>query len=228
MVGVHSQTEQHAQVFSEKFGMPLFIDLTSIPADCDVYFLGVSDNAISEVSALLNVKGVVVHCSGLLAINVLDPKNHRGVFWPIQSLNKDLYADFSQVPICIEASDEINLRILESLADRITRKARFISTKQRQTLHLSAVMANNFSNHLFVLAKDYLHQHNLNFQDLMPLIQETFRKITIMDPALVQTGPAARNDVNTMLLHEEMLRNNQELLKIYKTMSESIRIKHST
>jgi predicted short-subunit dehydrogenase-like oxidoreductase (DUF2520 family) len=126
------------------------------------------------------------------------------------------------VPICVEASDEMSLRILESLADKITKVPIFISEEKRKKLHIAAVFANNFTNHLFVLSKDFLHKNNLDFNLLMPLIQETVKKLSSIDPHLAQTGPASRKDLNTMYQHKLILENEEELLTIYQTISRSI------
>jgi predicted short-subunit dehydrogenase-like oxidoreductase (DUF2520 family) len=222
MVGVYSKTQENTMAFSQKFKTAHYPDLKSIPNDCDVYFLGVNDSEICAVSQELDVNGIVIHCSGFLSIDLLNKHKNRGVFWPIQTLSKDHYSNFSDVPICVEASDEMSLRILESLADKITKVPIFISEEKRKKLHIAAVFANNFTNHLFVLSKDFLHKNNLDFNLLMPLIQETVKKLSSIDPHLAQTGPASRKDLNTMYQHKLILENEEELLTIYQTISRSI------
>lgn len=226
MVGVFSKTSENAIAFSQKFKTTRYPDLKSIPVDCDVYFLGVNDSEIYAVSQELEVNGIVVHCSGFLSIDLLKKHKNRGVFWPIQTLSKDHYSNLADVPICIEASDEMSLRILESLADKITKVPIFISEDQRKKLHIAAVFANNFTNHLFVLSQEFLHKNNLDFSMLMPLIQETVKKLSSINPQLAQTGPASRKDENTMNQHKLILEQEEELLTIYKTLSKSISEHH--
>lgn len=226
MLGVFSRTKENALAFSQKFKIPHYHDLISIPIDCDVYFLGVNDSEIYAVSQGLEVNGIVVHCSGFLSLNLLSKHKNRGVFWPIQTLSKDHYVNFSEVPICIEASDEMSLRILESLADKITKNLVFIDQEQRKKLHIAAVFANNFTNHLFVLTQEFLSKNQLDFSILKPLIQETVKKLSSLDPQLAQTGPASRKDENTMNQHRIILEKEEELLIIYNTLSKSISEHH--
>jgi len=59
-----------------------------------------------------------------------------------------------------------------------------------------------------------------------PLILETADKIKEHSPADVQTGPAVRNDDQTMQKHLQMLNNNPKLQEIYRLLSQDI-IKNS-
>ncbi|MBP7512349.1 MAG: DUF2520 domain-containing protein [Bacteroidia bacterium] len=222
MVGVYSATVNNSLYFSKKFNISQFKDIKDIPTNCDVYFLGVNDSQISIVSQELKVNGIVIHCSGFLSKNLVSNHKNNGVFWPIQSLSKEHYANFSNVPICIEASDDFSLRILETLADKISKRPLFIDEQKRKILHVSAVFANNFTNHLFVLINEFLNGNHLEFDILMPIIQETSQKLTYLNPKLAQTGPASRNDLNTMAQHQSILSKYPELLDIYKILSKSI------
>ncbi len=220
--GVYSKTLSHAKEFSTLFNIPCVDDLAEVPSDCDVYILAVSDQAIEEVSNQIEVNGIVVHCSGMESISVLNKHKQSGVFWPIQTFSNNYYADFSNSPICIESNDSNDLRILEFLSDKIGAKTIFVSEIQRQQLHLSAVLVNNFSNHLFVLAQKFLEENDLPFEILKPLIHETVSKLEILSPSLAQTGPALRNDLGTLQKHQELLAHHPSLLSIYKLLSESI------
>jgi len=220
--GVYSKTLSHAKEFSTLFKIPCIADLADIPADCDVYILAVSDQAIEEVSNQLEVKGIVVHCSGMESITVLNKHKQTGVFWPIQTFSNNYYANFSNNPICIESNDANDLSVLEFLSDKIGANAIFVSEIQRQQLHLSAVLVNNFTNHLFVLAQKFLEENDLPFEILKPLIHETVSKLEMLSPSLAQTGPALRNDLGTLQKHQELLAHHPSLLSIYKLLSESI------
>ncbi|HSR38992.1 MAG TPA: DUF2520 domain-containing protein, partial [Phnomibacter sp.] len=92
----------------------------------------------------------------------------------------------------------------------------------------SAVMVNNFSNHLYTLAKDYCAQHELDFKLLLPLIKETVERLEAGDPTDWQTGPAIRNDEATMQQHLQLLESNPTLTNIYRLFSESIRAYYSS
>lgn len=59
---------------------------------------------------------------------------------------------------------------------------------------------------------------------MLPLIEETTRKIHFLTPEEAQTGPARRNDRNIIEDHLHMLENEPELAEIYRNISRSIRM----
>ena len=66
-------------------------------AEADVYIISVSDNAIAEVSANLPFQNrLVVHTSGSSELSVLDSKNRKGVFYPLQTFSKSKEIDLSE------------------------------------------------------------------------------------------------------------------------------------
>ena len=60
---------------------------------------------------------------------------------------------------------------------------------------------------------------------MKPLINETVNKIHKLDPSKAQTGPARRNDLSIMKMHENML-ENKNIKLLYKTISEMIKQKY--
>jgi hypothetical protein len=73
------------------------------------------------------------------------------------------------------------------------------------------------------LAQEILASQQLDFELLRPLISETANKVQLALPLQVQTGPAIRNDQETLKKHEELLSKQPDLLNIYKTLSDSIK-----
>lgn len=190
--------------------------------DAQLYVLAVSDLAIKEVSGLLQTrKGLVVHTSGGVTIDVLQTIR-KGVFYPLQTFTKGKVLEFSTIPICLEALNEEDYQLLEKLATSISSSVQRVSSEQRKTLHLAAVFANNFSNHMFHIAKEICERDGLDFQLLTPLITETVDKIRLLNPKVAQTGPARRNDIETMQRHLDGLDSAIDK-KIYQIVSESIR-----
>ena len=190
--------------------------------DADMYLIAVSDVAIKSVSQILkHKKGIVAHTSGSVSMEEIQQKR-KGVFYPLQTFSKDKEIDFSKIPICIEASNEEDLVKLMSLSNLLTESVYEVSSKQRKKLHLAAVFANNFSNHLFQITQEICETEKLPFELLKPLILETAEKLQYLSPKDAQTGPARRNDVITMQKHLEELKNPIQK-KIYQLLSESIR-----
>ena len=74
--------------------------------EADVYIICVSDNAIATVSNQLQFENrLVVHTSGSTDFDVLDAKNKRGVFYPLQTFSKNKTVDFTEIPICLETEN---------------------------------------------------------------------------------------------------------------------------
>lgn len=186
----------------------------------DVYLLAVSDSAIANVALQLK-EGLIVHCSGSTSIDRLPAAGRRGVFYPLQTFSKDLKVNFENIPLCLEAENEVDYQVLEDLAHCISGKAYRVSSGQRLGLHLAAVFVNNFTNHLFHVGHTICEQKGLSFDMLLPLIDETIHKLKYMPPFEAQTGPARRNDIHTQQVQLEQL-ENKVYQDIYKTISESI------
>ncbi|MGI9548247.1 MAG: Rossmann-like and DUF2520 domain-containing protein [Flavobacteriaceae bacterium] len=186
----------------------------------DIYLLAVSDSAIESVAR--NIKdGLVVHCSGSTSIDRLPTTASRGVFYPLQTFSKEMQVNLENIPLCLEAENEADYQILEVLARTISGRAYRVNSEKRLGLHLAAVFVNNFTNHLFQVGQTICEQKGLSFDMLLPLIDETIRKINLISPFEAQTGPARRNDVHIQQLQLEEL-ENKAYQAIYKTISESI------
>lgn len=190
--------------------------------EADVYLIAVSDTAIGEVSKKLsNKNGLVVHTSGTCTMDVLSPNLRKGVFYPLQSFTKGKQIDFTEIPICLEATQEDDLIVLDSLAHIISDKVFHISSEQRKTIHLAAVFVNNFTNHLYQIGSEICAEKNIPFELLHPLIKETADKISTLNPHKAQTGPARRGDLMTIDEHLNLL-SNKTNKEIYALLSNSI------
>lgn len=190
--------------------------------EADLYIIAVSDSAIAEVSKQLPFENrLVVHTSGAASMTTLDPKNKRGVFYPLQTFTKNKEIDFSQIPLCLETADFNDYKTLELAAKSISNALYSIDSEQRKALHVAAVFVNNFTNHLYQLGQDICKEHQVPFEILKPLIQETAEKIKTLEPIDAQTGPAKRNDSSTIDAHLAYLTNENQL-NIYKTLTQSI------
>ena len=194
--------------------------------ESDVYIICVNDDSIAEVSNKIPSEGkLVVHTSGSTPYNSLNDKNRRGVFYPLQTFSKSQKLNYSEIPICIEAENVKDLETLKKLSQDLNCKHYEINFEERKTLHLAAIISNNFTNFLFGISKEIIDSKNLDFNILKPLINETVNKIHKLDPIKAQTGPARRNDVNIMKMHENMLKN-EEIKSLYMLISKMIKEKY--
>ena len=206
---------------------PLF-DFNKITSDyddltpADLYIIAVSDDAIANVSSQLPFKNrLVVHTSGSVAINSLDAKNRKGIFYPLQTFTKNKAVDFRQIPICLESENESDFELLKKVAESISNAVFKIDSQQRKALHVSAVFVNNFVNHLYQIGQEICEENKVPFEILKPLLLETANKVMTLAPKEAQTGPAKRNDTVTIATHLDFL-SNENQSTIYKILTQSI------
>jgi predicted short-subunit dehydrogenase-like oxidoreductase (DUF2520 family) len=195
-----------------------------IRKDADFYLVAVADDAITDVAKHVRVPGkVVAHTAASVKMDVLkNMSHHYGVFYPLQSLRRDVKT-LPEIPIFIDASDEVTKRKLEQLADSISHnKVVIASDSTRLKMHVAAVIVSNFTNHLYKLAEDYCKKEGIDFNQFIPLIEETAHRVKTISPAKAQTGPAIRHDEPTIQQHLALLEKYPKLKKIYELMTESI------
>jgi predicted short-subunit dehydrogenase-like oxidoreductase (DUF2520 family) len=189
----------------------------------DVYVLAVADGAISKVAQELPpLQGLVVHTSGATSIDALRPKEHIGVFYPLQTFTHGLTPDFREIPICVEAQHIEDEALLVTLASHISQNVRKIASSERKILHLCAVFVNNFTNFMYQIGHEICDDHHLDSTLLYPLIQETAKKACLVSPFMAQTGPARRGDQKTMHAHLDLL-DKEEHKQLYILMSNAIK-----
>lgn len=196
-------------------------------SSADLFILAVSDDAIAEVAQQIKLprESVVVHTSGGQPLSVLAGASTQqiGVFYPLQTFSKRQAIDFQRVPICLEANSKEVLDKLTKLAKRVSNKVQAIDSEQRAVLHVAAVFANNFINHLLRMSEQLLHDRQLDTTLLHPLIQETVAKALEISPAQAQTGPARRHDEQTIAHHLDYLQTRDpSYAAVYKTLTAHI------
>lgn len=190
--------------------------------EADCYIISVPDDAVHKLSESIPFSDrLVVHTSGSVSMEQLNSKNRRGVFYPLQTFSKERAVDFSQVPVCIEAENTSDLKVLNELASSVSKSVFEVNSDKRKQLHLAAVFVCNFVNHLYQIGYDLSENNGIPFSILKPLINETAAKIENANPKDMQTGPAKRNDLHTIEKHLNLL--EQPLQKeIYQLLSQSI------
>jgi len=194
----------------------------SLLKDSDLYIISVSDDAIASVSNSLFLKDkLVAHTSGSVAMEDLSDSNRKAVFYPLQTLSKKKEVNFKEVPLCIEAQNEADLKLLNEVAKNISDKVFEVNSEQRKSLHVAAVFVSNFVNHLYKIGSDICDEHNVPFEILKPLILETAKKVQVLAPNDAQTGPAKRNDTSTINKHLTIL-SDENQKDIYKILTKSI------
>jgi predicted short-subunit dehydrogenase-like oxidoreductase (DUF2520 family) len=224
---VYSRSEISARQLAESIGVPWCCDLKNIIQTADLYIISVTDSVIEIIAKELRVSGgMVVHTSGFEPMSTIkDVSENFGVFYPLQTFSKNKSVDFLTIPVCIEANNEDNLKLLEDLARSFTTDVRYINSEKRKIIHLAAVFTSNFTNAMYAVAEEILLNADIPFDILKPLIRETADKIMQLNPAEAQTGPARRMDVETMREHISMLENGNHR-ELYEKISSLIQKKY--
>jgi predicted short-subunit dehydrogenase-like oxidoreductase (DUF2520 family) len=194
-------------------------------ADSDACLVCVSDDAIVSVIAQLKPGNcLLMHTAGSVPMDVFrNYATNYGVLYPLQTFTKGRPLDYSQIPFLTEANTTENLKLINQIASSISNLAMEADSIQRLYIHLAAIFASNFSNHMFALAEKLAGEYKMSFDLLKPLIAETTAKALEMSPQKAQTGPAARGNTKIIEKHLELLKNNPRLQELYRLISEDIR-----
>ena len=223
---VYSKTYKSASLLSAAVGGSPVTDLNEISSAADAYIISVKDSAIADIVPVL-CKGredkVFLHTAGSVSIDVFKGMaEHYGVFYPLQTFSKFKILDFNRIPCFVEANDARSSFVLSKLANEMSSRVYALSSPDRKYLHLAAVFACNFVNHCYEISSEILGKYRIPFDVMLPLIDETARKVHAMPPIEAQTGPAARYDQNIIRTQSDMLKDNPLFRQIYECMSISI------
>lgn len=195
--------------------------LTRLP---DLFLICVSDDAIERVGAeCIETGAFVAHTSGSTALDVFgDHSDHAGVFYPLQTFSRNNPMDYRTISFFIEGASVEMERRLSALAQKISGRWQIADSESRKLIHIAAVFSCNFANHMWAISHSLLKEQKIDFKILLPLIEETFRKLGSMDPVQAQTGPAKRLDRTTIDKHLAALGKKPFEQEIYERISENI------
>lgn len=223
---VYSRTMENAAALADIVGGSPTNDISNVNPEADVYIISIKDSAISEiVPALCKEKEekVFLHTAGSVPMNVFEGMTlHYGVLYPMQTFTKNNPVDFNGIPCFVEGNDDMAFETAYNLASNISSHVYPLDSKARKNLHLAAVFACNFVNHCYEISSEILSKHNIPFDVMLPLIDETARKVHTLAPLEAQTGPAVRYDENVIRMQSDMLKDNPMFKQIYESMSLSI------
>lgn len=226
VVQVYSRTEESASRLATMVGAQPTTDITTITNSADVYIISVKDSVISDILPSLcknREDKVFLHTAGSIAMDVFAGlASHYGVMYPMQTFSKEREVNFLEIPCFIEANDDTAMAFIRSLATSLSDRVILLSSEQRRFLHLAAVFACNFANHCYAVSADILKEHSIPFDVMLPLIDETARKVHSLNPVTAQTGPAVRYDENVINKQTDMLSDSPLYRHIYEAISTSI------
>lgn len=223
IVQVYNRTTATANKLAPLLNAEVISSPKEINQAVEMIIIAVSDDAIAGISEEIpHSDALVVHTSGTRSITDVAQHNRHGVFYPLQTISGEHPVDFTQVPFCIEGSSNDVHDLLVASCVEWGIRSYSIDSKQREMLHVAAVIANNFTNHLLGKSFDLLRKNDIEPDILYPLIFETVRRATHGNPHEVQTGPAVRGDQKTIERHLQKLIHTPELQEIYSLITQSI------
>ena len=192
----------------------------------EIFILAVKDSAITEVAdeVILPEGSILVHTSGAMPLDILgySSASYTGILYPLQSFTKGRKMDMEEVPFLLEAEDQETLQKLKKLAKSLSPLTYVVRSKDRKAVHVAAVFASNFTNHLIGISEEIMRRQGLDFEMLKPLIIETISKCLQIGAKKAQTGPALREDYETLEDHHRFLSYNDQLAEIYRLISQDI------
>ena len=200
-------------------------DKACFPVTTDVIIVAVPDSRLKEVLGRLKCRPetIVAHTAGSIGLDLFpDRITRRGVIYPLQTFSHNRKISFNGLPVFIEASDNESAKVLADIAKSLGARLYFTDTEHRRMLHIAAVFVCNFTNHMMTRGKELAESAGYAFEVLKPLIQETLIKAFEEGPENSQTGPAVRNDKNTVKKHKELLSFDRDLRRMYMEITKSI------
>lgn len=224
IVQIYSRTLSSAAAFGLHMDVPWITDINLLQEDAELVFFCISDRALEDLLPQIVLKDAfMIHTAGSVPADVFENRTSDfGVLYPLMTFTKTRPIDFRTVPVCIEANNKENENRLKNLAEKISNNVSVVNFENRKIMHMAAIFACNFTNHMYRAAYDILSQHEFDFNMLKPLIIETAKKVLEMSPHEAQTGPASRHDKNILSTHQLMLQDQPEWQKIYTFVSDSI------
>lgn len=226
LLQIFARNAERGRTVAGQAGCDWSSDPEALRRDADIYLIAVSDRAVAEVASALPIpaSAAVAHTAGSVPLGAI-PEGfaRRAVFYPIQTFTKGRRVDFSEIPVFLETADPGFRPELEAFARKLSRTVIWADSAQRGKVHLAAVFACNFANHMYALGEEVVRSAGLDFAVLKPLIAETAAKACdARSPRDVQTGPAVRNDIPTQERHLALLDGNPTLQEIYTQISQEI------
>ena len=227
IVKVIARNEQAGKKLAVSLDAPYSADLTIPDQDANLYLAAISDDALRLLGQHLKVnKAVVVHTAGSVPMAVLKDVSHNyGVLYPLQTLRAEM-DEVPEFPLLIDANTPDTLTLLRDLAETFSSCVVVANDEYRRQIHMAAVISGNFTNHLFALVQDYCREKGLDFNLLLPQIRQIVSNLGTGHAGERQTGPAIRNDVETLNRHEAMLHSFPGIREVYEVLTTSIRKYH--
>jgi predicted short-subunit dehydrogenase-like oxidoreductase (DUF2520 family) len=220
---VFSRKRAKAKSLADRCEAEAISSLEELDKESDLYLFAVPDDALPELASELDLEEkIAAHTSGAAPADALkECTPFCGVIYPMQSFTRTAETP-TEFPVAVHSEVDAVEKVLAKLARSLTKTILLLDDRQRLTLHVAAVLVNNFPNHLYTLADQLLSPAGIDFRVMHPLLIETTRKALAETPIAAQTGPAKRTDYKTIQAHLDLLSDRPFYKDIYLALTESI------
>jgi len=220
---IYSRTRDSAESLAKKLNCSWTTNINEIIPDADLYIFSLKDSVLKDVISQVQPNdGLWVHTAGSVPMNIFEGHAKRyGAFYPLQTFTKKRRVKLDGTPIFLEVNDPDDMKMLKKVAIALSGNAQELDSEKRKSLHLAAVFACNFTNHMYLLGSKVLEEKGISYDVMLPLIVETAEKISELSPSEAQTGPAVRFDKEIMDKQLAML-SDPSMQTIYKLISQNI------
>jgi predicted short-subunit dehydrogenase-like oxidoreductase (DUF2520 family) len=221
---IYNRTPPAAKILAEKVNARWTSNFNEIDPDPDIIIFALTDQAVVDIVDTIGFRNsLLIHTAGSLPLDTFAGRaENYGVLYPLQTISGRKMPENTDIPVCIESNTGAGMLLLRSLAGSISKSVYEISSEKRMILHLAAVFACNFTNHMYCLAEEIARTAGLSFNMYHALIRETAEKAIGSGPLYSQTGPAVRNDMIIIKKHLDLLSFSPEIQDIYGRLTESI------
>jgi len=228
IVQVYSRNPDHATALAGLLQSNPISSLNALERNAGLTLIAISDNAFPAFLAEFpQTTSFLVHTAGSVSVDMLKGRSARyGVLYPLQSFRKEMETQ-TEFPLLIDAGNENDLQLLAGIAAGLSNTVIPANDILRMKYHLGGVLVNNFSNHLFALTESWCRREGIDFALLRPLIQETCSRLEYESAENLQTGPAIRNDTETIKKQLGLLRPYPGLSRLYEMLTRSIQDFHA-
>ncbi|MEG1556032.1 MAG: DUF2520 domain-containing protein [Bacteroidales bacterium] len=223
IVQIYSRQLEHAQAIASIYQAQAIDHLKDLSFQSDLFLFSLKDDLYEDIlKTIPTILPFAVHTAGSVSLKIFQHHAQNfGVLYPYQTISKTMDFNQMEVPLCVEGNRQETDTELLDFALRLSPRSYLINEEQRFTLHLAAVFASNFTNALYTIAHDILQKQHINWEIILPLLQNTLNKTRNLTPVEAQTGPAVREDFGIMQKQLASL-DSPALQIIYRMMSEYI------
>ena len=224
---VYSRNPSHAAALVERlYQAEVKATLDFSTSSSRIFIIAITDDALEDVvqEIILPEDSILIHTAGSQPLMILGyaATQNLGVFYPLQTFSKDKAVEFRDVPVFIEGANATTEKMLKAMGNALSSTVIPIDSYERKALHVAAIFASNFTNHMLLVAQDIMKENSLIYDWLKPLIAEMINKSLSIGPENAQTGPARRGDLEILDKHLEFLHDNPPAAELYKVISQSI------